>query len=381
MIKSKINKKQKIIKVIDTPLSSFVLEKILEGEPNFSEIIEIKKDHKETKIIAKNILKISKKNFFLKNEFITTYSTSFFWSRFKILNFLKFHKLRKDIFAKIHFKKNHIYIGSKTSTIMNVVPKSNRIFIDHGFDDYKPKAFKFSSLEKIIDILKEKINKYIGYPYISFNEKMNSYTVCKIPKFTKNFIDMQNLPTNQILKSYFIRIKKNYPRINTIFLLDKNWHTNHHYKKNKNVDYDRINFELIKKYIPKGQKFFIKFHDFAIQSNQVSKFFVKEMRSLGYYAVDVDRYLKTCYRGMIPAELLIGKLKLKRVISRYSSALHNISHNTSLDCIMDINPELHEINNDSKYYKTLLSEFNQRYSFNKSIRGKVNIKSIQEQNF
>ena len=306
MIKSKINKKQKIIKVIDTPLSSFVLEKILEGEPNFSEIIEIKKDHKETKIIAKNILKISKKNFFLKNEFITTYSTTFFWSRFKILNFLKFHKLRKDIFTKIHFKKNHIYIGSKTSTIMNVVPKSNRIFIDHGFDDYKPKAFKFSSLEKIIDILKEKINKYIGYPYISFNEKMNSYTVCKIPKFTKNFIDMQNLPTNQILKSYFIRIKKNYPRINTIFLLDKNWHTNHHYKKNKNVDYDRINFELIKKYIPKGQKFFIKFHDFAIQSNQVSKFFVKEMRSSGYYAVDVDRYLKTCYRGMIPAELLIG---------------------------------------------------------------------------
>ena len=105
------------------------------------------------------------------------------------------------------------------------------------------------------------------------------------------------------------------------------------------------------------------------------------MRSSGYYAVDVDRYLKTCYRGMIPAELLIGKLKLKRVISRYSSALHNISHNTSLDCIMDINPELHEINNDSKYYKTLLSEFNHRYSFNKSIRGKVNIKSIQEQNF
>ena len=67
--------------------------------------------------------------------------------------------------------------------------------------------------------------------------------------------------------------------------------------------------------MPKGQKFFIKFHDFTIQSNQVSKFFVKKMDSLGYHAVDVDRYLKTCYQGMIPAELLIGKLKLKRVIS------------------------------------------------------------------
>ena len=380
MIKSKIYKEQKIIKVIDTPLSSFLLEKILEGETNFNEIIEIKKDQKENKIKAKNILKISKKKIFLKNKFITTNSLSFFWTRSKILNFLKFYKLRKDIFAKIDFKKNHIYIGCKTSTIMNVIPKSNRIFIDHGFDDYKPKAYKLSKLNKIEDILKEKITKYIGYPYISLNEKMKSYTVCKIPKFSKNFIDMQNLPTNQILKSYFIRIKKKYPKINTIFLLDKNWHTNHHYKKNKKLDYDQINFELIKKYIPKGQKFFIKFHDFAIQSNQVSKFFIKQMNNLGYHAVDVDRYFKIPYRGMIPAELLIGKLKLTRVISRYTSALHNISHNTSINCIMDMNPELHYVNYNSKYYNVLLKEFNNRYTFNKSIRGKVNIKSIHEQN-
>mgnify|MGYP001216730313 CR=1 FL=1 len=381
MIKSKTNKDQKIIKVIDTPFSSFLLERILEGEPNFSEIIEIKKDLRETKLTAKNILKISKKKIFLKSKFVITNSTAIFWSRFKFLNFLKFHKLQKDIFKKICFKKDHIYVGSMTSTILNVVPKSNRIFIDHGFDDYRPKVFKLSNLEKIIDLLKEKINKYIGYPYISFNEKINSYTVCKIPKFTKNFIDMQNLPTNQIVESYFIRIKKDYPRINTIFLLEKNWHTNHYYKRNKEVDYDRINFELIKKYIPKGQKFFIKFHEFSILSNQVSPSFVKKMSSFGYQAVDIDRYLKPCYRGKIPAELLISKLKLKRVISRYSSVLHNISHNTSLDCIMDINPELHEINNNSKYYKTLLTEFNHRYSFNKSIRGKVNIKSIQKQNF
>jgi len=379
MIKNKINKEQKIIKVIDTPLSSFVLEKILEKTSNFDEIIEIKKDHKEKKLTALNILKISKKKILLKKKFITTHSLSFFWSKSKILNFLKFHKLRKDIFSKIHFKKNHIYIGSKTSTIMNVIPKSNRIFIDHGFDDYKPKAYKLSTLNKIIDILKEKITKHIGYPYISFNEKMNSYTVCKIPKFSKNFIDMQNLPTNKILKSYFVRIKKKYPKINTIFLLDKNWHTNHHYKRYKEINYDQINFELIKKYIPKGKKFFIKFHDFTIQSNQVSKFFVKQMCSLGYHAVDVDRYLKTSYRGMIPAELLIGKLKLTRVISRYSSALHNISHNTSIACIMDINPELHKINN-SEHYNVLLKEYNNRYSFNKSIRGNVNIKSIDDKN-
>ena len=58
MIKNKINKEQKIIKVIDTPLSSFVLEKILEETSNFDEIIEIKKDHKEKKLTALNILKI-----------------------------------------------------------------------------------------------------------------------------------------------------------------------------------------------------------------------------------------------------------------------------------------------------------------------------------
>ena len=46
---------------------------------------------------------------------------------------------------------------------------------------------------------------------------------------------------------------------------------------------------------------------------------------------------------------------------------------------MDINPELHKINN-SKNYNVLLKEYNNRYSFNKSIRGNVNIKSIEDQN-
>ena len=94
MIKSKINKEKKIIKVIDTPLSSFVLEKIFEEETDFDEIIEIKKDYKETKKTAKNILKISKKNSFLKSKFIITHSIAIFWSRFKLLNFFIKEKRR-----------------------------------------------------------------------------------------------------------------------------------------------------------------------------------------------------------------------------------------------------------------------------------------------
>ena len=379
MIKSKINKEKKIIKVIDTPLSSFVLDKVLEGETNFDEIIEIKKDYGETKSTAKNILKISKKKIFLKSKFITTHSIAIFWSRFKLLNFLKFRKLQKEIFKKIHFKRDHIYVGSMTSTIMSVMPKSNRIFVDSGFGEYKHKIIKISILKKIIDSMKEKISNFIGYPYISFNEKLNSYTVCKIPKFSKNFIDMQNLPINTILKNNFSRIKKYHSKVDTIFLLTKNWHSNHSKNWKSEIDYDHINFELIKKHIPKGQKFFIKFHDFAIQSNQVNTSFVKKLSSLGYYAVDIDSYFKTCFRGMIPAEILISKLKLTRVISKYSSTLHNICHNTSVDCIMDINSEIQMIHNHSKHYKSqLLEEFNNRYHFNKLIRGKVNIIPIHE---
>tara|TARA_B110000967_G_C18860415_1_gene549611 strand:+ start:338 stop:1477 length:1140 start_codon:yes stop_codon:yes gene_type:complete len=379
MIKSKINKKKKLIKVIDTPLSSFVLEKIFEKETDFDEIIEIKKDYRETKITAKNILKISKKKLFLKSKFITTHSIAIFWSRFKLLNFFKFRKLQKDIFKKICFTKDHIYIGSMTSTIMNVIPRSNRIFIDSGFGEYSHKIVKISILNKIIDLMKEKISNFIGYPYISFNEKMNSYTVCKIPKFSKNFIDMQIIPINESLKNSLSRIKKYYPRVNTIFLLSKNWASNYYYKKNKEVDYDRINFELIKKYMPKGQKFFIKFHDFSIQSNQVNKSFVKKITSLGYHVVDIDNYFKSNFKGLIPAEILISRLKLKRVISKYSSTLHNICHNTSVDCIMDINSEIQVIHNHSKLYKSqLLEEFSNRYHFNKLIRGKVNIIPIHE---
>ena len=64
MIKNKINKEQKIIKVIDTPLSSFVLEKICEETSNFDEIIEIKKDHKENKLHSTKYFKNFKKKKF-----------------------------------------------------------------------------------------------------------------------------------------------------------------------------------------------------------------------------------------------------------------------------------------------------------------------------
>ena len=382
MMKIKINKGKRIIKIIDTSFSSFVLEKIFEGCTNFDEIIEIKKDLRETKSKAKNILKISKKNFFSKNKFIVTCSVAFNLSRFKLLNFLKFHKLQKDIFKKISFNKNYIYIGSKTSTIMNILPRSNRIMIDHGFADYSRKTAKISIPKKIIDIIKEKITNYIYYPYISLNEDRKSYTVCKIPKFSNNFIDMQNLPVNKILKHIFIRIKKKYPRITTIFLLNKNWEVN--YKKNlaNEINYDSINLNLIKKYATKGEIFFIKYHGYTIESNQQTSSFIQNAVSLGYHPIDIDSFFKTCYRGLIPAELLIGRLKLKRIISKYSSTLHNVCHNKSLECIMDINPELELINKNSNYYKKkLLEEFNLRYSFNKSTGEKINIKKIHEQNF
>ena len=50
--------KENLIKVIDTSFSSFIIEKILDGDTNIMEIIEIKKDLGETKLNSKNILKI-----------------------------------------------------------------------------------------------------------------------------------------------------------------------------------------------------------------------------------------------------------------------------------------------------------------------------------
>tara|TARA_Y100000768_G_scaffold388180_1_gene382645 strand:+ start:1617 stop:2762 length:1146 start_codon:yes stop_codon:yes gene_type:complete len=381
MINKKI-KKKKLIKVIDSPYSSFILEKIFENYNDYKQIIEIKKDLRETRSRAINILKLSQKKLFQKNKFVLTSSMAFSLSSFKIMNVLNFRKLQKNIFKKICFEKDQIYIGSRTSTIMNVLPKSNRILIDHGFSDYNRKVIKISLSKKIIANIKEKISDLIGYPYISLNEELRGYTVCKIPKFSSNFVDIQYLPTNKVLKNSLIQIKKKFPKINTIFLLTKNWQINYHKGSHSEVDYDKINLELIKKYAVKGKKFFIKFHEFTIQSKQSDTYFIKKAHRLGYLAVDVDRHLKECYRGMIPAELLISNLKLKRVVSKYSSTLHNICHNTSLDCIMDINPELRLINNHPKYYKSqLLKKFRERYNFNKLTRGRVNIKQIKKENF
>ena len=81
---------------------------------------------------------------------------------------------------------------------------------------------------------------------------------------------------------------------------------------------------------------------------------------------------------MVPAELLIGKLKLKKVISKYSSTLHNICHDKSIDCIMDINPELNRIYDDSyEYKKKLLIEYKNRNIFNKLTGARVNIRPIK----
>jgi hypothetical protein len=189
------------------------------------------------------------------------------------------------------------------------------------------------------------------------------------------------LPINQILKNILIFLKKENPRIDTIFLLSKNWQVNFYKDLNyKEVDYDHINFELIKKYANKGQKFFIKFHDFNIRNKKSISSFLKKINNYGYRAIDVDSYVKLSYRGMIPAEVFINRLKLKRVIAKYSSTLHNICHNKSLDCIMDINTELQKLKNHPILYKQLLKEFNLRYRFNKSLGGKINIKLINEKN-
>ncbi len=371
--------KENIIKVIDTPFSSFVIEKILDGDTKIKEIIEIKKDLGETKLKAKNILKISKKNFFQKKKFITTHSTAFKWSKFKLLNFINFYKLRKEIFKKIKFNNKQIYIGSKTSTIMNVLPRKNRILIDHGFSDYFNKVQKISIFRRIIDRFKESITNNLGYPYISMNENINSYTVCKIPGYSKNFIDLQNLPINKILLRILNQIKKKNPRVNKIFLLSKNWQENYRTGISSKIDYDTINLELIKKYAKKGERFFIRYHGFDLASNQIHNSFIKKINSLGFYAIDIDKYFETCFRGMVPAELLIGKLKIKKVISKYSSTLHNICHDKSIDCIMDINSELNLIYDDSyAYKKKLLIEYNQRNIFNKLTGKKVNIRPIKQ---
>tara|TARA_Y200000002_G_scaffold67587_1_gene52444 strand:- start:6094 stop:7227 length:1134 start_codon:yes stop_codon:yes gene_type:complete len=369
--------KKNLIKVIDTPYSSFVIEKILHGCTNIKEIIEIKKDLGETKLKAENFLKISQKNISQKKKFITTYSTAFKWSKFRILNFINFFKLRKEILKKIKFNHNQIYIGSKTSTIMNVLPRKNRILIDHGFSDYYSKAQNISSYKKIVDRFKETISNNFGYPYISLSENINGYTVCKIPKYSKNFIDLQNLPINKFLMKILNKIKKNNSSVKKIFLLSKNWEENYFSGLSSKVDYDKINLELIKKYAKKGEKFFIKYHGFDLVSNQIDISFEKKINSLGFYAIDIDNFFQTCFKGLVPAELLIGKLKLKKVISKYSSTLHNICHNKSIDCIMDINPELNFIYNDSyEYKKKLLNEYNQRNIFNSFTGKKVNIKSI-----
>ena len=108
MIQNKINDGKKIIRVIDTPISSFILEKIFEGYDNFDEIVEIKKDLGETRLKAKNILKISRKKIIFRNKFVITSSVAFSWTRNRFLNILKFRKLQKNIFKKICFKKNQI---------------------------------------------------------------------------------------------------------------------------------------------------------------------------------------------------------------------------------------------------------------------------------
>ena len=94
--------------------------------------------------------------------------------------------------------------------------------------------------------------------------------------------------------------------------------------------------------------------------------------------MDIDSYVKLSYKGLIPAEILISKLKLRRVIAKYSSTLHNICHNSSLECIMDINTELQYLKDHPIHCEDLRKEFNLRYKFNKFLGEKINIKPINE---
>lgn len=251
----------------------------------------------------------------------------------------KLREFKNSIIEKFKFPKDAVYYGAVTSSLMMCSPVKNRIYIDHGFIEPIRRISKISKKGMKINFFRTLalfLHKTVDIPPFDIEENRIGYSSCKLKDDKFKHINLEKYEISNELYSLLLPLinKINYNQKVVVGLMSSDWHSGNTFPSYREI-YDEKNLNLIKRQCNKTDIIFVKFHRQLFVNGFNSVNFTDYCRNNGYEVIDIDQLLPEQFQGIIPVEILIKPLGIKKIFAEVSGALINLSHIDDLEVTMD----------------------------------------------
>ena len=323
---------------IDSPYIALVTSFLIKQDYNYTIVFEIKPYEREEENlhIMKMILGVHLKNYIVLK---VPHPWNLIYRK-NIFNTLKnLQSFKKHIDQLFKYSNKINYYGSITSSLMLCSPPNNRIYIDHGFGEPSRRIkYKFSIIKNIdlFRILAILLYKPLQIPAFDFEIKRLGYTACKLSTDYFKHINLEKYELTSELSTFLKEIlNKIKPNCRVVLgLMSSEWHNENEFPI-YDESFNLPNLNLIRNQCLTTDLIFVKFHRQLYVNGFNSNFFIEYCKKFGYSIIDVDKHLPINYRGLIPVELLIKILGIKKIFAEVSGALINVSHFEGVNVNMD----------------------------------------------
>jgi hypothetical protein len=231
------------------------------------------------------------------------------------------------------------YYGSVTSSLMLCSPSSNRVYLDHGFIEPLRRILSSENTSFILNLQKKIVSilhKPLGIQPFDIEKNRIGYTTSLIKNDSFNYISLNKYNINNKLNSLFSLLinqkSKNFR--NVLGLMSSDWHSYDNFPTYRHC-FNELNLNLIKRNCNTSDNIFIKFHRQLFIHGFDSQSFIDFCFLNGYNVIDIDKYIPIKFRGLIPVELLIKPLAIKKLFAEVSAALINIVNYSEIEVCMD----------------------------------------------
>lgn len=322
--------------VIDSVTTALITSIITENIP-CNIILERKKgiEQDSTFLLMKNFIYSSIN---VKSLFEVEVTAPYFIRSYEIFKLIGLKKETKDIYK--NYKKNCIFIGPSTSTVMMCLPcdEGNIYYIYHGTGDYiKHRGADRNAIQTIKDFSIKKILRLPNSRWGAFWPEQ-AFSLCKLDDDKVIWVDYRDFQSKKIemaLKGIF-----NYPTDKTnVFFCPYIDDMNKDGIGSDTTIYNKFNFIFLSKYITKKQeRVFLKFHPYLYRiSNNVQINLEDYLKENGIEAYDIGTMIPEEIGGsLLPIEVILRYLPFDKLIATDTSAAWNLSENAMIEKILDV---------------------------------------------
>jgi hypothetical protein len=340
--------------VIDSITTALITSIITEGRP-CNIILERKKgvEQDNTFLQMKNFIHSSIN---VKSISEVEVTAPYFIRSYEIHKLIRLKRETKNIY-KI-YKKNTIFIGPSTSTVMMCLPcgEENIYYIYHGTGDYiKCRGRHRSTVQKIKDFCIDKALQLPNSRWAAFWPKQ-AFSLCKLNDNNVvwvNYMDFQSQKIEMVLNNIF-NCSDN--KINVFFCPNMD-------DMNKNgidpdtTSYNNFNYKLLSKHIdPNKERVFLKFHPYLYRLRSDAKIDLeKYLEDRNIEAYDIGSMIPDEIGGsLLPIEAIMRYLPFKKLIAVDTSAVWNLSENSAIEKILDISDISEELKASKKSFLPII---------------------------